>query len=121
MFLVITIELLGIRSLSFADSLFDAVFDLGEQRMIVQPGMTGGLLVHSPKPIGEAARYNVLTIRMDDGSNVQPTPFTFGTQPGDYQSTPPNFPTQPQFTHWSAVRPFVLARARSGNAFLLEA
>jgi formamidopyrimidine-DNA glycosylase len=43
------------------------VFDLGEQRMIVQPGMTGGLLVHPRKPTGDAARYNVLTIRMDDG------------------------------------------------------
>lgn len=44
-----------------------AVFDLGEQRMIIQPGMTGGLLVHPRKPAGEAARYNVLTIRMDNG------------------------------------------------------
>jgi len=26
-----------------------------------------------------------------------------GTAPGDYQSTPPNFPKQPQFTHWSHV------------------
>ena len=61
--------------------------------------------------VGRAVAARMIALRMDDGSNVQPTPFTFGTQPGDYQSTPPNFPTQPQFTHWSAVRPFVLASA----------
>lgn len=44
-----------------------AVFDLGEQRLIVQPGMTGALLVYPRKPAGDDARYNVLTVRMDDG------------------------------------------------------
>lgn len=44
-----------------------AVFDLGDQRLIVQPGMTGGLLVHPRKPAGADARYFVLTVRMDDG------------------------------------------------------
>ncbi|MEP7310542.1 MAG: vanadium-dependent haloperoxidase [Acidobacteriota bacterium] len=32
--------------------------------------------------------------------------------PGDYQSTPPNFPPQPQFTHWAHVTPFALTRAQ---------
>src|SRR6267378_3022670 len=36
----------------------------------------------------------------------------FRTAPGDYQSTPPNFPPEPQFTHWSRVTPFALERAR---------
>jgi hypothetical protein len=35
-------------------------------------------------------------------------PYIFGTAPGDYRSTPPNFPPQPQFTHWSRVTPFAL-------------
>jgi hypothetical protein len=35
----------------------------------------------------------------------------FGAAPGDYQSTPPNFPAQPQFTHWGHVSPFALRRA----------
>jgi len=35
----------------------------------------------------------------------------FGNAPGDYQSTPPNFPNQPQFTHWSRVTPFALESA----------
>jgi hypothetical protein len=30
---------------------------------------------------------------------------------GDYQSTPPNLPEQPQFTHWPIVTPFALKRA----------
>jgi hypothetical protein len=42
---------------------------------------------------------------------VQPTPYIFGSAPGDYQSTPPNFPEQPQFTHWSGVTPFALESA----------
>ncbi|HJW68062.1 MAG TPA: vanadium-dependent haloperoxidase, partial [Candidatus Binatia bacterium] len=50
-------------------------------------------------------------LREADGSSASPTPFTFGSDPGDYQSTPPNFPAQPQFTHWSAVRPFALSSA----------
>src|SRR5207244_12231125 len=33
------------------------------------------------------------------------------TRPGNYQSTPPNFAAQPQFTQWSHVSPFALERA----------
>jgi hypothetical protein len=50
-------------------------------------------------------------LRADDGSAAPPLKFLFGTLPGDYQSTPPNFPTQPQFTNWSHVKPFALERA----------
>ncbi|HXJ38447.1 MAG TPA: vanadium-dependent haloperoxidase, partial [Bryobacteraceae bacterium] len=38
-------------------------------------------------------------------------PYVFGNAPGNYQSTPPNFPRQPQFTHWSRVIPFALEAA----------
>jgi formamidopyrimidine-DNA glycosylase len=44
-----------------------AVMDLGGQRLVIQPGMTGALLVYSRRPAGREARYNVLTVRMDDG------------------------------------------------------
>ena len=40
-----------------------------------------------------------------------PVPYVFGNAPGDYQSTPPNFPAQPQFTHWAGVTPFALDQA----------
>jgi formamidopyrimidine-DNA glycosylase len=43
-----------------------AVIDLGDQRLVIQPGMTGALLVYDQRPSGAASRYNVLTIRMDD-------------------------------------------------------
>ena len=43
-----------------------AVIELGEQRLVIQPGMTGALLVYPERPTGPEARYNVLTIRMDD-------------------------------------------------------
>jgi len=43
-----------------------AVIELGDQRLVIQPGMTGALLVYSKRPAGPGARYNVLTIRMDD-------------------------------------------------------
>ncbi|HEY1423184.1 MAG TPA: vanadium-dependent haloperoxidase [Candidatus Acidoferrum sp.] len=61
--------------------------------------------------IGKSVADQILALRSNDGSNAPPVPFVFGTAPGDYQSTPPNFPKQPQFTHWSHVTPFALERA----------
>jgi membrane-associated phospholipid phosphatase len=61
--------------------------------------------------IGEAAADQILARRSADGSDAQPPQYTFGSAPGDYQSTPPNFPKQPVFTHWPAVTPFALLRA----------
>ena len=61
--------------------------------------------------IGQTVADRLLALRSNDGSNATPIPFVFGNAPGDYQSTPPNFPKQPQFTHWSRVTPFTLARA----------
>jgi len=61
--------------------------------------------------IGQAVADQILTLRNQDGSSAAPIPYVFGTAPGDYQSTPPNFPAQPQFTHWSFVTPFALKRA----------
>ncbi len=61
--------------------------------------------------IGLAIADRILALRGNDGANAPPIPYIFGTAPGDYQSTPPNFPPQPQFTQWSHVTPFVLNRA----------
>ena len=61
--------------------------------------------------IGQTVANRILALRSNDGSNAKPIPYVFGTAPGDYQSTPPNFPAQPQFTHWSHVTPFALERA----------
>src|SRR4029434_10859886 len=61
--------------------------------------------------VGQTVADQILALRSNDGSNAQPIPYVFGNAPGDYQSTPPNFPPQPQFTHWSAVVPFALQRA----------
>jgi hypothetical protein len=61
--------------------------------------------------IGQTVADRILAARSNDGSNAPPIPYVFGTAPGEYQSTPPNFPAQPQFTHWSRVTPFVLERA----------
>jgi len=61
--------------------------------------------------IGAEVARRILALRADDGSAAQPLKYVFGTMPGAYQSTPPNFPPQPQFTHWSQVRPFALERA----------
>ncbi len=44
-----------------------AVFDLGERFLILQPGMTGNLLVLSGPLKPEARRYAVLQAAMDDG------------------------------------------------------
>jgi hypothetical protein len=61
--------------------------------------------------VGENIADRILALRSNDGSNAQPIPYVFGSAPGDYESTPPNFPPQPQFTHWSRVTPFSLERA----------
>jgi hypothetical protein len=61
--------------------------------------------------IGVTVADRILALRSNDGSDAKPVPFVFGTAPGDYQSTPPNFPPQPQFTHWSKVTPFALKHA----------
>ncbi len=61
--------------------------------------------------IGQTVADRILALRSNDGSTNAPIPFIFGTAPGDYQSTPPNFPKQPQFTNWSHVTPFALERA----------
>jgi hypothetical protein len=61
--------------------------------------------------VGQTIADRILALRGNDGSNAQPIPYVFGSAPGDYESTPPNFPPQPQFTHWSRVTPFALERA----------
>jgi hypothetical protein len=68
--------------------------------------------------IGLNAADQILSLRSNDGSNATPLPYVFGNAPGDYQSTPPNFPKQPQFTHWSHVTPFAL---ESANQFRPDA
>jgi membrane-associated phospholipid phosphatase len=61
--------------------------------------------------IGQDVADRILASRAGDGSAAPPIKFLFGTLPGEYQSTPPNFPAQPQFTNWSHVKPFALERA----------
>jgi PAP2 superfamily len=63
--------------------------------------------------IGKTSADEILRLRSNDGSNAAPIPFVFTNPPiaGEYQSTPPNFPKQPQFTHWPHVTPFALERA----------
>ena len=68
-------------------------------------GLTEGIL------IGKAVADQILALRSNDGSSAAPLPYVFGNTLGDYQSTPPDFPPQPQFTHWSFVTPFALTRA----------
>jgi PAP2 superfamily len=61
--------------------------------------------------VGRTVGDRILALRSNDGANAHPIPYVFGSAPGDYQSTPPNFPPQPQFTHWSHVTPFALNHA----------
>jgi hypothetical protein len=61
--------------------------------------------------VGQDVADLILALRSNDGSSNAPLHYTFGTAPGDYQSTPPNFPAQPQFTQWPQVTPFALEQA----------
>jgi membrane-associated phospholipid phosphatase len=57
--------------------------------------------------VGHEVSSRLLAARADDGSDAVPAPFVAGSQPGDYRSTPPNFPS-PVFVDWGTVAPFVL-------------
>jgi hypothetical protein len=60
--------------------------------------------------VGQAVAAQLLAARNTDGANVTPPSYVPGTQPGDYQLTPPNFAAA-DFTQWSQVTPFALERA----------
>jgi formamidopyrimidine-DNA glycosylase len=60
-------EIPGKRVTSMFRRAKHAVMDLGDHRLVIQPGMTGALTIHPRKPAARAARYHVLTIKMDDG------------------------------------------------------
>jgi len=47
-----------------------AVFVLGTHRLVVQPGMSGALLVHSAPLAPEEAKYAVLRVVLDDGREL---------------------------------------------------
>jgi len=71
--------------------------------------VTAGTAKDAGIRVGEQVAHDLIAIRVDDGSSNTTPPFVAGTAPGDYRSTPPNFPT-PVFTTWGQVRPFVLER-----------
>ena len=87
---------------------FQATLDAQFQQALAQIPNTGKADGIS---IGQKVADLLLALRKNDGSNAQPIPYVFGNAPGDYQSTPPNFPKQPQFTHWPQVTPFALDSA----------
>lgn len=87
---------------------FQATLDAQFQQTLTQlsnAGKADGI------SIGNTVADRILALRSNDGSNAEPIHYVFGNAPGDYQSTPPNFPKQPQFTHWSHVTPFALESA----------
>jgi membrane-associated phospholipid phosphatase len=88
---------------------FQATLDTQLQQLLAQ--IPDGADKAEGIRIGQTVADRILALRTTDGSAVAPIPFIFGTAPGDYQSTPPNFPKQPQFTHWPQVTPFALERA----------
>lgn len=47
-----------------------AVLDLGDRRLVVQPGMTGSLVVHDRPLSADESRYAVLSARLDDGRRL---------------------------------------------------
>ena len=65
--------------------------------------------------VGEAVAGPIVWLRSSDGSDVDGT-YTFGSGPGEYQSTPPTF-GNPSIPAWRFVTPFVLKR---GSQFRVE-
>src|SRR5687768_15511370 len=64
--------------------------------------------------VGEAAAIAMLLLRVDDGWNAV-VPYTPGTDPGDWQPTPPGFASA-FLPHWGQVTPFGLEK---GSQFRL--
>jgi membrane-associated phospholipid phosphatase len=60
--------------------------------------------------VGQAVAAQLLAARGSDGANGTPPSYIPGTQPGDYQLTPPNF-APADFAQWPQVTPFALERA----------
>src|SRR6266436_3589984 len=87
---------------------FQPLLDTQFQQALAQLPTTGRA---DGVSIGQKVADSILDRRENDGSNAQPIPYVFGKDPGDYKPTPPNFPKQPQFTHWSRVKPFALDEA----------
>jgi hypothetical protein len=79
---------------------FQATLDIQLQQSLAQvpdgPNKERGIA------IGLVA-VQILALRSNDGSDVQPAPFVFGKAPGEFQVTLPNFP-KPQFTEWLRKR-----------------
>jgi len=88
---------------------FQATLDAQLDQSLAQ--IPDGLSKAAGVSVGRAVGQAILTLRSEDGSAAKPVPYVFGGAPGDYQSTPPNFPKQPVFTHWPRVTPFALGRA----------
>jgi hypothetical protein len=87
---------------------FQATLDAQLQQLLAQ--IPEGAHKDQGISIGQLVADTVLDARSADGSATPPPAFVFGTAPGDFQSTPPNFP-KPQFTGWSKVTPFALESA----------
>jgi PAP2 superfamily len=77
-------------------------------------GIIDGPAKDSGIAIGQAAAVAILALRSADGSTA-PMPYTPGTDPGDYQLTPPNF-APAVLPGWGNVTPFALT---SGAQFRL--
>jgi membrane-associated phospholipid phosphatase len=82
----------------------DAELQLDLARLPANDRTSNGLAV------GQAVAAGLLAVRAIDGANITPPPYVPGTQPGDYQLTPPNF-APADFTQWAQVTPFALTRA----------
>ena len=62
--------LAGARILDVRRRAKHAVLDLGATRLVVQPGMTGSLVVHQRPLAPDGARYAVLRLDLDDGREL---------------------------------------------------
>src|SRR5262245_58800334 len=57
--------------------------------------------------VGRAAARTILALRRHDGSD-EVAPYTVGTEPGDWQPTPPLFAPQPLAPHFADVTPWAM-------------
>jgi membrane-associated phospholipid phosphatase len=63
--------------------------------------------------LGRSVAQTILALRANDGANHN-VPYTIGTNPGDWQPTPPAFQHSPVLPQWPGVTPFTMT---SGSQF----
>lgn len=84
------------------------MLDAEQASMLAQ--VPSGVIKRRGEAVGARAARAILALRASDGAEAPPAPYATTGAPGDFAAVPPAF-GPPAFTHWAAVKPWVLRSA----------